>query len=76
MTGLAHRLGMDARSPDRTGVLILRLWAEASHETGLRARITKTLGPSATEQPVAVAASADDICTVVRDWIEAFQAVT
>jgi hypothetical protein len=63
---------MKLRSSDRTGVLIVRLWIEANHERGLRARITQTLGATATEQSLAVTASADDICAVVRRWVEDF----
>jgi len=63
---------MKTKSSDRTGVLILRLWIEANHETGLRARITQTLATTAIEHPVAVAASADDICEVVKNWVQNF----
>lgn len=63
---------MKAVSPDRTGVLILRLWIETNHETGLRARITQTLDTMAAEESVAVATSADDICAVVKQWVEKF----
>jgi hypothetical protein len=64
---------MKRQSLDRTGVLIVRLWIEANHERGLRARITQTLDTTATEQSVAVAASADDICVVVKRWVEDFE---
>ena len=63
---------MNEPTPDRSGVLILRLWVEASHVTGLRARITQMLDTSRTEQSVGVAASADDICAIVKQWVEAF----
>jgi hypothetical protein len=63
---------MKSQPIDRTGVLILRLWIEASHETGLRARITQTIGKSAGEQSVAVVSTADDICAVVKRWVDDF----
>jgi len=63
---------MNEPAPYRSGVLILRLWVEANHATGLRARITQMLDTSRTEHSVAVAASADDICAIVKDWVEAF----
>lgn len=63
---------MKSISSDHTGVLIVRLWIEANHETGLRARITQTLGSMGAEQSVAVAATADDICAVVKQWVEDF----
>lgn len=57
---------------NRSGVLILRLWTEANHSTGLRARITQMLDMSRTEESVAVAASVDDICRVVKQWVDEF----
>jgi hypothetical protein len=63
---------MNKATPDRSGVLILRLWLEANHANGLRARITQMLDTSRTEQSVAVAASSEDICAIVRDWVETF----
>lgn len=59
-------------SADRSGVLIVRLWIEANHPQGLRARITQTLDSMAGEESVALAASADDICTIVKRWVEDF----
>lgn len=57
---------------DRTGVLIVRLWIETNHQRGLRARITQTLDTMTGEESVAVAASADDICAVVKRWVDDF----
>ncbi|HEX9697513.1 MAG TPA: hypothetical protein VGB64_14500 [Actinomycetota bacterium] len=61
-------------SPDRTGVLIVRLWIEANHEQGLRARITQTLDSTAGDQSVSAVASADAICAAVQQWVEDFVA--
>lgn len=55
-------------------MLIVRVWIEASHEKGLRARITSALGDTAAEQSVGVASSAEDICTTVKQWIDDFAA--
>lgn len=63
---------MSIRAPDRTGVMVVRLWLEASHETGLRARITRTVDAEVTEQKIAAAASSDAICAVVKEWVEEF----
>lgn len=63
---------MKRSSSDRSGVLIVRLWIEVNHPQGLRARITQTLDAMAGEESVAVAASADDICVVVKRWVEDF----
>lgn len=61
-----------ARSSDRTGILIVRLWIEGDARDGLRARITQTLDSTGHEQAVATAASPQDICDVVRTWVDAF----
>ena len=74
VTGTVHRPTMNTATPDRSGVLILRLWIEANHAKGLRARITQMLDTARTEQSVAVAASANDICAIVKDWVDAFAA--
>lgn len=66
---------MPRHSSDRTGVLVVRLWIEANHERGLRARITQTLDAIAGEQSVAVAASADDIVAVVKRWVDEFATI-
>jgi hypothetical protein len=54
---------------DRTGTLMVRLWAEPGHTTSMRARITQTLDSNAKPR-IAIAASADDICAIVRGWVE------
>jgi hypothetical protein len=63
---------MKSSTVDRTGVLIVRLWIESNHETGMRARITQTLDTMATEHSVALVASSHDICAVVKQWVEDF----
>lgn len=63
---------MSASTTDRTGVLLVRLWIEANHETSLRARITQSLDTMAIEQSVAVASSSDEICKVVKQWVDDF----
>jgi hypothetical protein len=57
---------------DRTGVLIIRVWTEADHDTTLRARITSYLGTAGAEQSQAVAASTAAICAAVERWVEEF----
>jgi hypothetical protein len=63
---------MNALSPDRTGILIVRLWIEANSREGLRARITQTLDSTGSEEAMATAAGPEDIYEVVRTWVEAF----
>lgn len=57
---------------DRTGMLIVRLWIEGVSSTGLRARITRTLDTTGPEHSVAVAATPDDVYSIVRGWVEEF----
>jgi hypothetical protein len=64
---------MKTQLSEPTGLFIVRLWFEANHETGMRARITKTIDAKATEQSGAVTASADGICAIVKEWVEAFE---
>ena len=71
VTPLAHHRDMNSTT-NRTGVLIVRMWIEASHQQGLRARITQSLDTTAGEESVALAASTDDICAVVKQWVEDF----
>lgn len=70
--GSAHHAGMKFKTKDRIGVLIVRLWMEPHHKTGLRARITKTHDTSSADLSVAAGASAEDICTVVKEWVDGF----
>jgi antitoxin component HigA of HigAB toxin-antitoxin module len=63
---------METRSLDPTGILIVRVWIEANVRDGLRARITQTLDSTLDEQTMTTAGNPEDICAVVRTWVEAF----
>lgn len=52
--------------------MIVRLWIEPHREQGLRARITQTLDTMAGEHSVSVAKSVEDICAVVKEWVDEF----
>lgn len=65
---------MGIRTGDRTGILIARIWIEGDRADGLRARITRTLDSSGSEQTVATAATHDAILSTVSDWVDAFLA--
>lgn len=58
-------------STDRTGVVVIRAWTE-SHQEPLRAVITSTLDVSRREHSVTTAKTVDEICAVVRRWLEEF----
>jgi len=63
---------MKAQSPDRTGLLILRLWIEGNAREGFRARITQTLDSAGTERAVAMAGTPGAVYTVVQNWVDEF----
>jgi hypothetical protein len=56
---------------ERTGVLVVRIWIESASGP-LRARVTRTLDVEGGEETSQVAATAEQILRLVRDWIEAF----
>jgi hypothetical protein len=63
---------MRAQHPDRTGILIVRVWIEGTTLEGFRSRITRTLDSAGAEHEVAVAAAPDDVYAVVQTWVQAF----
>jgi hypothetical protein len=65
---------MSAASPERVGVLVIRVWIEAGVQP--RARITASLDIAAetTAQTIA-ASSVDEICAIVRDLLMDFLAM-
>jgi hypothetical protein len=56
---------------ERTGVLLLRVWADET-DRGLRARITKVLDISTADEHVVIAGSIEEIERAVRDWLTEF----
>ena len=63
---------MKAPAPERSGLLILRLWIERDPVTGLRARITHALDSTGMERVVATASTEDQVYGIVRTWVRAF----
>lgn len=67
-------IGSMARTPERTGVLVIRAWLEDENAAKpLRARITSTLDvsvPRATDK--IGAASEREVVSAVRAWLRAF----
>jgi hypothetical protein len=60
---------------NRTGVLVVRVWTESGPDgPGLRARITQTVDVTAGAEVVTAAATADDVCAAVKEWLEAYLA--
>lgn len=60
-------------SIDRGGFLLVRLWMEGEESDRLRARLTYRPDAAAHEEVVANAATVEQVCDVVRAWVDAFQ---
>ena len=58
--------------PERTGILVIRVWVEQDDAGRLRARLTQAadLGEPAT--PLAVATGVPGICDAVEAWLRRF----
>jgi hypothetical protein len=65
---------MPARSPRRTGVLVVRAWLEDGRPADLRARITWTLDVDAHSRRVVTASGDDEVEELVRRWLDALLA--
>jgi hypothetical protein len=65
---------MSGGGAQRSGVLVLRVWVEYNPVVTLRARITQSMGEEGEASSVTVAAGVDDVCAVVRVWLEEFAA--
>lgn len=63
---------MKTPTPDRSAILIVRLWIERDSPDGFRARITQTLDSTGHEQAMAAASDPEDVYATVRAWVEAF----
>lgn len=58
-------------SDERTGVLLLRVWADDT-DRRLRARITHVLDITTAQERVVIAGSAEEIEQAVREWLTEF----
>jgi hypothetical protein len=65
---------MQALVPERTGVFVIRVWAEGEAPRRLRARITETLDVMDRERTSTSAATLDEIEERVHEWLETFRA--
>jgi hypothetical protein len=57
---------------ERVGVLVIRIWVEGEAEC--RARITASMDVAQPRQTTVMAASVDEACEFVRDWLTRFVA--
>jgi hypothetical protein len=65
-------VNVKTQSPDRTGLMILRLWIEGNVRVGFRARITQTLDSAGPKKSTEMAGSPEDVCVVVQRWVDEF----
>ena len=63
----------DRPVPDRTGILVIRVWMEQGPPGRLQARLTQAadLGEPATA--LATAADVPGVCAAVEDWLVRFR---
>ena len=59
-------------TPERTGVIIIRVWLEADVADGFRARVTAVRDLEANEVDNAVASSVDEVVEIVQRFVSAF----
>ena len=60
---------MSPPRPDRTGLLILRVWTESAAPDGFRARITDCPDLEVDRQEIAVFSRPDQVEAYVRRWL-------
>jgi hypothetical protein len=61
-----------ARTGERTGVLVIRVWFEPGAGGGFRARITGNSDLCERDETVTVSSSPEGTLAAVTDWIDAF----
>jgi hypothetical protein len=67
-TSASETRGEMAKAMEHSGVLVVRAWIEDEESSGLRARITRSVGFDLDER-VATATSIDEVCDEVRAWL-------
>jgi hypothetical protein len=58
--------------PERTGILVIRVWVEQDDAGRLRARLTQAADLGETATTLAVATGVPDICDAVEAWLRQF----
>ena len=62
----------DHPAPERTGVLVIRIWLEQDPPGQLRARLTQADGLGEAPTTLTVAADVAGICDAVEAWLGQF----
>ena len=58
--------------PERTGILVIRVWVEQDDAGRLRARLTQAADLGETATTLAVATGVPGICDAVEAWLRRF----
>jgi hypothetical protein len=61
-------------TPERTGVIVIRVWLEADSEDGFRARVTAVRDLETHHVDNAIAATVDEVVEIVQRFVSAFTA--
>lgn len=59
-------------TPERTGVIIIRVWLEADGENGFRARVTAVRDLETNDVDDAVASNVDEVVDIVQRFVSSF----
>lgn len=66
---------MPSVTPERAGVVLLRVWIENGSPDGLRVRIVAETVPRSSESPFErVVASVEEAVEILRGWLDEFVA--
>ena len=62
----------DHPGPERTGILVIRVWAEGAAPGRLRARLTQTGDLAEAATSLATASDVRGVCDAVEAWLRRF----
>ena len=62
----------DRTAPERTGILVIRVWLEQDAPGQLRARLTTAADLGETPTTLALASDVTGICDAVEAWLQQF----
>jgi hypothetical protein len=62
----------DPAAPERTGLLVIRIWLEQDPPGRLRARLTQAAGLGEAPTTLATASDVTGVCDAVEAWLRRF----
>jgi hypothetical protein len=63
---------LDSNAPERTGILVVRVWLEQDAPGRLRARLTQAADLGEAPTTLATAADVAGVCAAVEAWLRQF----